>query len=134
MGGVTQTGWIGPRADRWESGLHDGPHGHYMQILATFLSLKPKRSSTLAKATDTRTEVLPKQGCSPLRATDTVRCGHHHHRETRSASLEAEVTRDGLTRPPVSARRHYQKTKLKGQWRDEIKQANSDKCRVTGPW
>lgn len=61
-----------------------------MQILATFVSLKPKCSSTLAKATDTRTEVLPKQGCSPLRATDTVRRGNNHHRETRSASLEVK--------------------------------------------
>lgn len=45
-GGVTWTGWVGPRADRWESRLHDRPHGRYLQILATFLSLKPRCSST----------------------------------------------------------------------------------------
>ena len=70
--GVTQAGWRGPRADRWESGLHQRPQGHYIQILAMFLSLRPQCSSTPAKATDTKNKVLPKQGCSPVRATDTV--------------------------------------------------------------
>ena len=87
-GGVTWTGWMGPRTDRWESRLHDRPHRCYLQILATFLSLKPKCSSTHLQKPDTRTEVLLKQGCSPselqtpwdMVTTTTERPGQPHWR------------------------------------------------------
>lgn len=68
--------------------MHDRPHRRYLQILATFLSLRPKCSFTHLQKPDTRTEVLLKQGRSPselqtpwdMVTTTTERPGQPHWR------------------------------------------------------
>lgn len=95
--GVTRTGWMGPRADRWEVGCMTGPTDTTCRYWLHFYHLSPSAAPHSQKPQTQGLRSCPSR-VQPLRATDTVRCGHHHHRETRSASLEAEVTRDGANK------------------------------------